>query len=521
MPAAPSPLADLLARRTREGELYEKLPEGRLRCFACGHRCLIPPGRDGVCRVRFNEGGTLKVPFGYVGALHVDPVEKKPFFHALPGARALSFGMLGCDYHCGYCFVPGTEVTTTTGARTIDSLFARSDTVLETGGDAVAVRPLVEVVTHRGRSRAIRGVFRHHYHGPLMVLTLSGGAEIRATPDHEFLVSARAARGVRPPHFFVPASGVTPEFDLLEPTSDGAYRKRRIEDTRVLSYTGPVYNLEVEEDQTYLVEGAAVHNCQNWLTSQALRDPRAVVPPQEMSARELAALARRHGARIVTSTYNEPLITSEWAVAVFREARAAGLVCSYVSNGNGTPEVLDYIQPWVSLYKVDLKSFRDRHYRELGGTLEAVLWTIRSLHERGIWVEVVTLLVPGFNDSDEELTDIARFLASVSRDIPWHVTAFHKDYKMTGPADTGVSTLLRAAEIGAREGLHFVYAGNIPGAVGEWEDTRCPSCRAVLIERRGFRVLANRIPDGVCPSCRAVVPGFWEPDAAQLRARPV
>ena len=111
----------------------------------------------------------------------------------------------------------------------------------------------------------------------------------------------------------------------------------------------------------------------------------------------------RQGARIVTSTYNEPLITSEWAVAVFREARAAGLVCSYVSNGNGTPEVLDYLQPWVSLYKVDLKSFRDRHYRELGGTLERVLWTIRSLHERGIWVEVVTLLVPGFNDSDEEL----------------------------------------------------------------------------------------------------------------------
>ena len=103
MPAALSPLQDLLARRTREGELYEKLPEGRVRCFACGHRCLIPPERDGICRVRFNEGGTLKVPFGYVGAVHVDPVEKKPFFHALPGARALSFGMLGCDYHCGYC----------------------------------------------------------------------------------------------------------------------------------------------------------------------------------------------------------------------------------------------------------------------------------------------------------------------------------------------------------------------------------------------------------------------------------
>ena len=99
----PRPLASLLARQTREGELYARLPGDRVRCVACGHRCVIPPGRDGVCRVRFNEGGVLKVPYGYVAALQVDPVEKKPFFHALPGARALSFGMLGCDMHCAFC----------------------------------------------------------------------------------------------------------------------------------------------------------------------------------------------------------------------------------------------------------------------------------------------------------------------------------------------------------------------------------------------------------------------------------
>ena len=307
----------------------------------------------------------------------------------------------------------------------------------------------------------------------------------------------------------MPASGVTPEFDLLEPISDGTFRKRRIEDSRVVPYEGPVYNIEVEEDQTYLVEGAAVHNCQNWITSQALRDPGRWPPPEEVAPGDLVRLAHEHGARIMTSTYNEPLITSEWAVAVFREAKAAGLVCSYVSNGNGTPEVLDYIQPWVSLYKVDLKSFRDRHYRELGGTLERVLWTIRALHERGFWVEIVTLTVPGFNDSDEELRDIARFLVSVSPDIPWHVTAFHKDYKMTAPDNTSVATLLRAAEIGASEGLRFVYAGNIPGHVRNWENTYCPGCGALLIERRGFRVLKNRIPDGVCPACARSIPGFW------------
>ena len=224
MPSAAEPLAQLLARHTREGELYERLENERVRCFACGHRCLIPPGRDGICRVRFNDEGTLRVPFGYVAALQLDPVEKKPFFHALPGAKALSFGMLGCDYHCGYC--------------------------------------------------------------------------------------------------------------------------------------------------------------QNWVTSQALRDPAAVAPADTTSPEQIVSAAKRAGARIVTSTYNEPLITSEWAVEVFKHAKAEGLVCSYVSNGNGTEEVLEYLRPWVSLYKVDLKGFRDRGYRDLGGTLERVLFTIRALHAR-------------------------------------------------------------------------------------------------------------------------------------------
>ena len=521
MPARPSPLADLLAHYTREGELYEKLPNDRVRCFACGHRCLIPPGQDGICRVRFNQGGTLMVPRGYVGALQVDPVEKKPFFHALPGSRALSFGMLGCDYHCGYCFVPGTEVITPGGPRTLDSLFEGARPTFETATDAVVLRPDVDVLTHRGRARAIRGVFRHHYRGPMMSINLVGGTEIRATPDHEFLVTARAARGVPPPSFFVPASAITPEFDLLEPTTGGGFRKRRLEDTRILSYDGPVYNLEVEEDRTYLVHGAAVHNCQNWITSQALRDPRAMAPPEEVAPEDLVTQAGRHGARIITSTYNEPLITSEWAVEVFRKARPAGLVCSYVSNGNGTPEVLDYIRPWVSLYKVDLKGFRDRSYRELGGTLDRVLWTIRALHEQGFWLEVVTLVVPGFNDSEEELTELAQFLASVSPDIPWHVTAFHKDYKMTGPDDTSVAALLRAAEIGTRAGLHFVYAGNLPGRVGRWENTWCPGCGTLLIERYGFKILRNVIPDGDCPECGRHVPGFWERDATALAAMPL
>lgn len=349
--AQPMTLGEILGRLTVEGELYEKLPDHRLRCYACGHRCLIPEGRPGVCKVRFNEGGILKVPAGYVGALQVDPVEKKPFFHALPGSLALSFGMLGCDYHCGYC--------------------------------------------------------------------------------------------------------------------------------------------------------------QNWVTSQALRDPAAQSPPHPVSPEELAEMALDTESALVVSTYNEPLITSEWAVAVFKAARARGLKTAYVSNGNGTAEVLEYIRPWVDCYKVDLKGFNDPNYRKLGGKLETVLDTVRLLRAKSFWLEVVTLLVPGFNDAEAEIRDIARFLVSVSPEIPWHVTAFHQDYKMRDRENTTVRTLLKAAEIGATEGLQFVYAGNLPGRVGQWEDTRCPGCGLVLIRRIGFRVLENHLEGGACPKCRRRIPGVW------------
>src|SRR5213079_2220953 len=227
-----------------------------------------------------------------------------------------------------------------------------------------------------------------------------------------------------------------------------------------------------------------------------------------LTAEEFVGLSVEQGARIVTSTYNEPLITSEWAVEIFKVARGAGLKTSYVSNGNGTPEVLEYIKPWVDLYKVDLKSFQDRSYRKLGGLLNNVLDTIQRLYAMGFWLEIVTLIIPGFNDSNEELRDMAQFLAKISPDIPWHVTAFHQDYKMTDPDNTSIATLLRAAEIGKAAGLHFVYAGNLPSRVGNWENTDCPGCNTTLIERSGYRVRRNRITaSGTCPDCARTIPG--------------
>ncbi len=345
-------LNDILAARTREGELYDRLDDNWVHCYACGHNCKIPAGALGVCKVRFNEGGRLMVPWGYAGGVQCDPIEKKPFFHVHPGALAYSFGMLGCDLHCGYC--------------------------------------------------------------------------------------------------------------------------------------------------------------QNWVTSQALRDPHAVAPPLDVAPERLVHDAVERGAKIIVSTYNEPLITSEWAVAIFKEARAAGLMTGFVSNGNGTPRVLEYVRPWIDAYKVDLKSFDDRHYRELGGRLQPILDTIRQLHDMGIWLEIVTLLIPGFNDSDDELKRLTEFVSNVSPDIPWHVTAFHGDYKMTEPGNTTARMLLRAAEIGAAAGIRYVYAGNLPGKVGALEDTRCPQCREVLIERYGYLIRGyNLTPAGTCPACAAQIPGLW------------
>jgi pyruvate formate lyase activating enzyme len=263
--------------------------------------------------------------------------------------------------------------------------------------------------------------------------------------------------------------------------------------------------------------------CQNWVTSQAIRDPNAVTPPRRTSPSQLVELALKWGAEAIVSTYNEPLITAEWAVAVFKEARAANLLTGFVSNGNATPQVLEYIRPWVDLYKVDLKSFDDRRYHELGGRLGPILESVRRIHEMGFWLEVVTLLVPGFNDSDQELQQLSEFLAGVSPDLPWHVTAFHKDYKMLDPGDTPPETLIRAAEIGRHAGLRYVYAGNLPGQVGDREDSYCAVCGELLIRRHGYRILEYKVNrDGCCPACLSPLPGRWAKSfQRQIIDRPV
>ena len=160
----------------------------------------------------------------------------------------------------------------------------------------------------------------------------------------------------------------------------------------------------------------------------------------------------------------------------------------YVSNGNGTPQVLEYLRPWVDLYKVDLKSFDDRHYRELGGRLEPILDTIRRLHAMGFWVEIVTLLIPGFNDSRDELSRLTSFIAGVSPDIPWHVTAFHGDYKMTGPAEHDAGDAARRGRHRPAPASGTSTPAICPGQVGALEDTHCATCGELLVARYGYLI---------------------------------
>jgi pyruvate formate lyase activating enzyme len=250
--------------------------------------------------------------------------------------------------------------------------------------------------------------------------------------------------------------------------------------------------------------------CQNWLTSQALRDDAAVSPPNVITADRLVAMAKAYGASMVGSSYNEPLITAEWAVEVFQKARPEGFRTAFISNGNATPQVLDYLRPWTDCYKIDLKSMSDKNYRQLGGVVDNILDTVKMVHERGFWEEIVTLVIPGFNDSTDELQRAADFIASVSPDIPWHVTAFHQDYHMQENANTTAEQLIRACEIGHEAGLRYIYAGNLPGRVGRWENTYCPSCDALLVERYGYLIQQmNVTANGTCPSCATMIPGIW------------
>lgn len=353
--ALASELSD--ARYSAPGELYELLDRDSddVRCVACAHRCVIAPGASGSCGVRSNRSGTLHVPFGHVARRYVRDVETNTAFHVVPGAKALTFGMYGCDLRCPYCH------------------------------------------NHR--------------------------------------------------------------------------------------------------------------------VSQALRDGAHEEHPTAISAQQLVDEALRQGCQVLCAAYNEPMISAEWTGSVFQVARSKGVVTALISDGHSTPEALHYMSGVTDVLRVDLKAHDEATYRKLGGRLQPVLDSIAWGHSRGLWVEAVTLVVPGLNHDARALARIGSLLREIDPAIPWHLNGFVPRYRMLDAPAASPLTLMMAAGSAYVAGSRFVYVGN-SAMVTELAHTRCPSCHTVVVRRRDYVTIANELVDGRCPRCSMSLPGRWNGSAA-------
>ena len=333
----------------REASWYKKLEEGRVECQLCPQKCTVADMERGMCGVRENRGGIYyTLVHGLACAVHVDPIEKKPFFHVMPGEKALSFSTAGCNVECKFC--------------------------------------------------------------------------------------------------------------------------------------------------------------QNWELSQFRPEQ---VEAYDLPPKAMVATAKRAGARLTAATYGEPVVFWEYVRDSAAAANAAGLKPTVVSNGFIQEQALRDVAPSLSAIKVDLKSFRDRFYREqIRGELAPVLKSLEIIRELGVWLEIVVLLVPTLNDSAAEIRDLSAWVKkTLGPDVPVHFTRFHPTYRLTDLPPTPVATLERAWEIGRSAGLNFVYLGNVPGHPGE--NTTCPGCKEILIRRVGFRVIENHLVKGACAECGRKIPGVW------------
>ncbi len=248
--------------------------------------------------------------------------------------------------------------------------------------------------------------------------------------------------------------------------------------------------------------------CQNWQISQAAIE-NGRIDGEPIKPEQIVEGAVQTGCKSIAYTYTEPTIFMELCNDCGRLAKQRGLTNVFVSNGYMTREAIDFANEWLNGINVDLKSFNDDYYKRLcKARLQPVLDTISYIaKETNIWLEVTTLLVPGENDSDDELKKLADFIVTqAGPDVPWHISRFHPQYKYLDSVPTPISTLQRAYEIGKSAGLHYVYLGNMPGAKSE--STFCYKCGRTLIERMGYRIIANHIKNSCCPDCGTKIAGF-------------
>lgn len=250
--------------------------------------------------------------------------------------------------------------------------------------------------------------------------------------------------------------------------------------------------------------------CQNWDISQASKSSNAAeVEGEDVSPQKIVDYALKQGIPAIAYTYNEPTVFIEYALEIMKLAKAKGIKNVWVSNGFFSAEALAAIAPYLDAINIDLKAFSEKFYQDVcKARLQPVLDNIRKCRELGIWVEVTTLLIPDKNDSVAELKQAAQFISSISPDMPWHISAFHPDYKMTDVQSTPLKSLLRACEIGKAAGLRYVYVGNVLDK--EHATTLCPKCSEALVERSGNAVLQNKLKSGACPKCKTKIAGVWK-----------
>jgi len=336
----------------KEAMLYEKIEDKKVRCFLCAHGCHISNNKRGICAVRENRDGILySLVYGKVISVNIDPIEKKPLFHFLPGSTSLSIATVGCNFRC--------------------------------------------------------------------------------------------------------------------------------------------------------------EHCQNYEISQFPRErPDINIPGRDITPEGIVNLALDNRCKSISYTYTEPTIFFEFAYDCAKIAHENGIKNVFVSNGYTSPEATRLIAPYLDGNNIDLKG-NDEFYKKIcHARVEPVKDTIRLMKELGVWVEVTTLIIPGHNDSEEYIKNIAEFIKSVDPAIPWHVTQFYPTYKLMDVQRTPVNTLRRTRQMGLDLGLKYVYVGNVTGEGGE--NTYCPNCKEMLIHRFGFSIGENRIRDGKCANCGANIDGVWE-----------
>ncbi len=341
----------------KKAKLFKKLEDNRVGCQACWRYCQIADGQRGACSVRENRKGQLySLVYGWAVGSAIDPVEKKPLFHFLPGSKALSFGTLGCNFACQFC--------------------------------------------------------------------------------------------------------------------------------------------------------------QNWSQSQGLKqekEPLHLIEEysRKLLPKQLVDSAREENCAAIAYTYNEPAVFVDYALETMRLARQRGLKNIFVTNGYQSPESFELTKDYLDAVNVDLKSFRDDFYQKIcgGAKLAPVLENIKKYHQAGVWTEVTTLIIPGENDSAQELTQIAKFIKGISPNIPWHLSAFHPDYQMMDKKPTSQEKLFEAYQIGREAGLNYVYLGNI--ASTKHASTYCPGCNQELVKRDGYSLVKSNLKDGKCSDCGQAIAGVW------------